>query len=167
MFDPRLTLALTRQRHDAMQHAVGADRFARRTKSDRAEAVAAPSLPVAKSWTGLVGASRAVQIGSVIEVGGTGAVGGDGKVLFPGDPYRQTKEALRIVGDALREFGSGLEDVVRTRVYLKKAWQWEPIGRAHGDVFSSIRPATTFVGAGAFVDPDMLVEIEATALVRG
>jgi enamine deaminase RidA (YjgF/YER057c/UK114 family) len=114
----------------------------------------------------LAHATNAVKVGSVIEVGGTGALGADGRVLHLGDAYQQTRRSLQVVNETLRRFGAGLDDVVRTRVYLKKSWQWEEVSRAHGEVFGPNRPVTTFVGAGGFPDSDMLVSIEATAVVR-
>ena len=120
-----------------------------------------------RPWESVVGYSRAVRVGDHIEVSGTAAAGPDGEVLAPGDLYRQTKEALRIIGDALTELGASFEDVVRTRVFLTEISRWEEAGRAHGEVFSEIRPACAFIGATGFVDPDMLVEIEATAILQG
>lgn len=106
-------------------------------------------------------------MGDVIEVSGTAPADHDGKITAVGDVYQQTKNSLRIIGDALNEIGSGFEDVIRTRVYLKDISQWQEAGRAHGEVFSSIRPANTILGATGFVDPEILVEIEASAIVRG
>lgn len=173
MFDPQAAWEIGRQHRNELLTEAANERRARsgqpgrpgrpgvtrRGRSRRREVLAS------SPWERTVGASSAVQMGSVIEVSGTGAVTANGKVLYPGDPYLQATEALTLVGESLEKLGAGLQDVIRTRVYLKKAWQWELVGRAHGDVFGEIRPATTFVGAGAFVDPDILVEIEATALV--
>lgn len=114
----------------------------------------------------LAGATGAVRVGSTIEVGATGALGPDGRVRYLGDPYRQTQQALDQVAETLQRFGAGLADVVRTRVYLKKSWQWEEVGRAHGEIFGDTQPVTTFVGAGGFPDSDMLVAVEATAVIR-
>lgn len=124
-----------------------------------------PVTPPVEALAALAGTSDAVRSGRIIEVGATAAAGPDGRILFPGDAYLQTREALRAVGDSLEAFGAGLEDVVRTRVFLKKTWQWEDAGRAHGEVFKETRPVTTFVGAGGFVDSSMLVAVEATAVV--
>lgn len=171
---PLLASEFIRARQLDLERALEADRavrLARRARKRRRESARTEvtrrraEVPVSTMWERVVGYSRAVKVGSLIEVSGTAAVGPDGRVLHPGDPYRQAKEALQIVDRSLGELGASLKDVVRTRVYLKKAWQWEPVGRAHGDAFGGIRPATTFVGAGGFVDPDMLVEIEATASV--
>ena len=119
-----------------------------------------------RPWEQIVGYSRAIRVGDHIEVSGTAAAGPEGDVLCPGDLYGQTREALRIIGDALTELGAGFEDVVRTRVFLSDVSRWEEAGRAHGEVFSEIRPATAFIGSSGFLDPAMLVEIEATALAR-
>ncbi|MEX0832577.1 MAG: Rid family hydrolase, partial [Actinomycetota bacterium] len=96
--------------------------------------------------------------------GGTSAAGEDGRVRYPGDVYLQAKEALAAIGVSLRRLGAGPEAVVRTRIYLKKSWQWAEVGKAHEEFFGGVLPATTFVGAGGFPDPDVLVEIEATAV---
>jgi enamine deaminase RidA (YjgF/YER057c/UK114 family) len=118
-----------------------------------------------RPWEPVVGYSRAVRVGNVIEVSGTAAAGPDGEILAPGDVEGQTREALRIIGDALTEAGASLEDVVRTRVFLKDPSEWEKAGRAHGEVFGEIRPATAIIGVTGFVDSAILVEIEATAIV--
>jgi enamine deaminase RidA (YjgF/YER057c/UK114 family) len=108
---------------------------------------------------------RAVTVGSVVEVGGALPLGPDGRIAHRNDPYGQMRTALRLVGETLRGAGSGLDRVVRTRVYLKKSWQWREVARAHRDVFGGEEPVTTFVGAGGFADPDALVQVEATARV--
>jgi enamine deaminase RidA (YjgF/YER057c/UK114 family) len=120
-----------------------------------------------RSWAKLVGYSRAVRVGNVVEVAGTAAAGRDGQILCPGDVEGQTREALRIIGEALEEAGASFADVVRTRIYLADASTWEAAGRAHGEVFANIRPATTAAAVKGFVDPAILVEIEATAIVDG
>ncbi len=114
-----------------------------------------------------MGYSRAVRVGNLIEVSGTAAAAPDGTVLHPGDVEGQTREALRIIGEALGELGASFEDVVRTRVFLADPSRWEEAGRAHGEVFGEVRPATAFIGAAGFVDPGILVEVEATAVVEG
>lgn len=118
-----------------------------------------------RPWEQVVGYSRAVRVGDTIEVSGTAGADSEGAVVTPGDVYGQTREALRIIGTALDELGAGFEDVIRTRIFLKDPSRWEEAGRAHGEVFSSIRPATILAGVTGFVDPEILVEIEATALV--
>ena len=118
-----------------------------------------------RPWERIVGYSRAVRVGNVIEVSGTAAAGPDGETLAPGDVYGQAREALRIIGEALQEAGGGFGDVVRTRVLLKDVATWEEAGRAHGEVFAEIRPANTTMGVAGFIDPAILVEIEATAVL--
>jgi enamine deaminase RidA (YjgF/YER057c/UK114 family) len=102
----------------------------------------------------------------MIEVSGTAPAQADGRILAPGDVYGQARESLRIIGEALGELGAGFADVVRTRVLLVDVSRWEEAGRAHGEVFSDIRPANTTMGVAGFVDPEILVEIEATAVVE-
>jgi enamine deaminase RidA (YjgF/YER057c/UK114 family) len=118
-----------------------------------------------RPWEKIVGYSRAVRMGSTVEVSGTAAAGPDGEILSPGDVYGQTKESLRIIGEALAGAGASFADVVRTRVFLSDASRWEEAGRAHGEVFADIRPANTIVAVSGFVDPAILVEVEATAVV--
>ena len=118
-----------------------------------------------RPWEEIVGYSRAVRAGNVVEVSGTAAAGPDGAILSPGDVYGQARDALKIIGDALTEAGAAFSDVVRTRIYLTDASKWEEAGRAHGEVFSEIRPANTTLGVSGFVDPAILVEIEVTAIV--
>jgi enamine deaminase RidA (YjgF/YER057c/UK114 family) len=118
-----------------------------------------------RPWEAIVGYSRAVRAGNVVEVSGTAAAGPNGAILSPGDVYGQTRDALKIIGDALTEAGAAFSDVVRTRIYLTDASKWEEAGRAHGEVFSEIRPANTTIGVSGFVDPAILVEIEVTAIV--
>jgi enamine deaminase RidA (YjgF/YER057c/UK114 family) len=112
-----------------------------------------------------VGYSRAVRIGNLIEVAGTTALDEHGQVVGPDDPYRQAQYALRKIGRALAEAGAGFEQVIRTRMYVTDITRWEEVGRAHGEVFRDIRPASTLVQVTALVRPDLLVEIEATAVL--
>ena len=115
-------------------------------------------------WAATVGYSRAVQAGRRIWVSGTAPVAEDGTIAHPGDAYLQAQRCLEIIVEALAELGAGPEHVVRTRMYVARAGLWEAVGKAHGEVFSEIRPATTLIVTG-FVDPAMLVEIEAEAVL--
>jgi enamine deaminase RidA (YjgF/YER057c/UK114 family) len=124
-------------------------------------------VPADRPWAKVVGYSRAVRVGNVVEVAGTAAAGPDGSILHPGDVEAQAREALRTIGGALEEAGASFADVVRTRIYLADASTWEPAGRAHGEIFADIRPATTAIAVNGFVDPEILVEIEATAIIEG
>jgi len=115
-------------------------------------------------WARTVGYCRAVRVGSVVHVSGTAAVQEDGSVGPVGDAYAQARRCLEIIVAALRELGAGPEHVVRTRMYVRHQEHWQDVGRAHGAVFADVRPATTMVFTG-FIDPDMLVEIEAEAIL--
>ena len=117
-------------------------------------------------WEARVGYCRAVRTGSHIAVSGTAPVGDDGEVVGIGDAYVQARRCIEIIKHALEEAGAGLEDVVRTRMFVTDIAQWEAVGRAHGEAFSDIRPATSMVEVAALIDPDMLVEIEADAFVE-
>jgi enamine deaminase RidA (YjgF/YER057c/UK114 family) len=116
-------------------------------------------------WEPIVGYSRAVRVGNHIHVSGTAAVDEHGVVAHPGDAAAQARRALAIILRALAEAGASARDVVRTRIFVTDISQWEAIGRAHGEVFGEIRPATSMVEVARLIHPDMLVEIEADAIL--
>ena len=116
-------------------------------------------------WEPIVGYSRAVRVERHVHVAGTTAVGADGRVVGPGDPRAQTLHILQVIRQALEAAGARLEHVVRTRIYVTDIRQWESIGRVHGEVFRDIRPAATMVEVRRLIDPEMLVEIEADAII--
>ena len=116
-------------------------------------------------WEPLIGYSRAVRIGATIHVSGTTATDDKGDVVGPGDPYAQTTQAINNMQEALNGLGAELRDVVRTRVYLVNIADWPEVGRAHAEAFADIKPATTMLEVRRLVDPEMLVEIEADAVL--
>lgn len=117
-------------------------------------------------WEDKVGYSRAVQVGNIIEVSGTTATGKDGAIIGVDDPYLQTKTIIETAKNVLENMGSSLADVVRTRIYTTDISRWEEIGKAHGEYFGSIKPATAMVEISGLVNSDMLVEIEFTAIIE-
>jgi enamine deaminase RidA (YjgF/YER057c/UK114 family) len=117
------------------------------------------------AWEPVVGYSRAVRVDNRIWVAGTTSTGSDGAIVGKGDPYAQAKQAIANIERALVSAGAGLADVVRTRIYVTDIAHWQDIGRAHGEAFADIRPASTMVEVSRLIDPDLLVEIEADAVM--
>lgn len=122
-------------------------------------------VPTKVPWAGKVGYSRAIRVGDTIYVSGTAPVAEDGSIAHPGDVYAQAQRVLSLIVAALGEAGARPEHVVRTRIYVRDAASWEEVGRAHVEVLGHAKPATTLVEVAGFIDPGILVEIEAVAVV--
>jgi enamine deaminase RidA (YjgF/YER057c/UK114 family) len=123
-------------------------------------------VPAGRIWAETVGYSRAIRVGDRIEVSGTSASTADGGVLHPGDPYAQARHVMEAIVAAIEQLGGSRHDVIRTRVFLADMAHWREVGRAHSELFGEALPACSFVG-GTLLDPELLVEVEASAVVSG
>ncbi len=123
------------------------------------------NIPAGTIWEDIVGYSRAVKVGNIIEVSGTAAVD-NGKVVGKDNAYEQTKFICEKIKKTLESLGSSMKDIVRTRIYVTDITKWEEIGKAHGEFFRNIKPAASMIEVKSLIDPDMIVEIEATAIIE-